>query len=510
MKKHHHILCILLSITLLLSFSVVPARAESDGSASLNNPLYTTSSILEEEASSSTNVRVYAAEAQTAYASIDDAAAQLRDYMRARTTDFTLYVYAPNCSGNKAAMTELISQQLIPTACSEELAVGTNSGDYLAWSWINVKFEWIGTATSRCYTITMHFSYYTTAQQEQELADALGQVVQDLNLWTVSDYKKYLGLYQYVTNHVDYATEELEAGEKSVFSAYSAMFSGRAVCQGYATLFYALCRSMNLPVRTVNGTDHAWNLVQLGELWYAVDATWDGSGTVSTLNYFLKGTNHFTDHEAVSRYQTAEFTSAYPMSAVDYTPTAEDDLPVCPFRDISQSDYYYDAVNTLSQRGLVNGVERYCFAPDMTTSRAMLVTILWRLEGSPEVSGSVFCDVPSDAYYTTAVAWAYQNKITLGVSSDHFDPDAPLTRQQLVTFLYRYASYLGCNTASSSSLNQFEDVDSVDDYAKSAMNWAVGAKIVQGFEDRTLRPGGEATRGQLATMLFRFLSFYQL
>mgnify|MGYP001651002666 FL=1 len=299
-----------------------------------------------------------------------------------------------------------------------------------------------------------------------------------------------------------------------VFTAYAALAKGKAVCQGYATLYYAMCRAMGLPVRVITSYDHAWNIVKLGSYyWYDMDSTWDGQeSSYSTLNYFLKGYSNFeASHPPEDEYLTSAFKSAYPISYYDYTPVDSDYQPVCQFRDVSPSSPYYYAIQDVADRGLFNGYNKYTFQPNGTMTRAMLVTVLWRMAGQPDVSQNTgFSDVPTGRYYSKAVAWAAQTGITNGYADGQFKPDRLLNRQQLSTFLYRYANHFGYSTAAYNDLSDYSDVDTIDDFAVDAMHWSVGAGIVNGYGNGTLRPTGNATRGQMAAMVSRFLSYYGL
>ena len=171
--------------------------------------------------------------------------------------------------------------------------------------------------------------------------------------------------------------------------------------------------------------------------------------------------------------------------------------------------YYYDAVQEMAERGLFYGTTNYTFSPDGSMTRAMLVTVLWRLAGEPTPAQSTsFTDIPSDSYYAQSVAWAYETGITQGITSTTFAPERSLTRQELATFLYRYAQQMGYSTTAYNPLSKFSDKDAVGDFALSSMRWAVGAKIIQGMDSSTLQPEGTATRAQTATMLSRFIAYY--
>lgn len=175
------------------------------------------------------------------------------------------------------------------------------------------------------------------------------------------------------------------------------------------------------------------------------------------------------------------------------------------FSDVAASAWYKEAVDYVSDHGLMAGTGGGRFDPDSTMSRAMLVTVLYRMDGTPSVSGSGgFSDVPAGQYYTSAVAWAAENGIVAGVGGGRFDPNALISREQFATILYRYAGCKGYDTSAEDGLTAFADAAQVGSYAVSALRWAVGAGIITGSEGR-LMPAGSATRAQAAAMLMRFV-----
>jgi hypothetical protein len=175
-----------------------------------------------------------------------------------------------------------------------------------------------------------------------------------------------------------------------------------------------------------------------------------------------------------------------------------------PFTDVKKSDWFYDAVQYVYDNGLMDGTENNTFSPKVTTSRGMLVTILWRLEGKPTVSGTVFPDVASGQWYTNAVLWASANGIVEGYDNGKFGPDDTLTREQMATILYRYASYKGYDVTASADLSKYTDAGRVSSYAATALSWANATGLVTGMTDTTLVPKGSAIRAQAATILMRF------
>ena len=175
-----------------------------------------------------------------------------------------------------------------------------------------------------------------------------------------------------------------------------------------------------------------------------------------------------------------------------------------PFTDVRESDWFYDDVVFAYENGLFSGTSDTTFSPNTSMTRAMLVTVLYRLEGQPAVNGrSGFSDVQYNGYYEDAVTWAADNGIVNGTSITTFSPNANVTREQMAAILYRYAQYKKYNTAASSSLNSFSDHTSVSGYAEASLQWSVAEKLVNGSNGK-LMPTGNASRAQVAAILHRF------
>ena len=218
-------------------------------------------------------------------------------------------------------------------------------------------------------------------------------------------------------------------------------------------------------------------------------------------------TDRFGDAVRVTENSDGTYTFTMPNGQVTITATfVETEAPVGePFLDVNEGDWFYDAVAYAYENGLMDGVGGNRFAPNSATTRAQLVTILYRLEGQPAVSGDLpFTDVEAGTWYTNAVGWAAQNGIVNGVGDDTFAPGNDLTREQLVTILYRYAEAKGYDVSASADLAGYPDGEEIQAYAREAMAWAVAENIIQGMEDDTLKPAGNASRAQIATILMRF------
>lgn len=178
------------------------------------------------------------------------------------------------------------------------------------------------------------------------------------------------------------------------------------------------------------------------------------------------------------------------------------------FADVAADAWYADAVQYVYENGMMSGTSETTFSPDVTTTRGMIVTILYRLEGSPDLSnenlGYPYADVDANAYYADAVYWARQNGIVSGMSAEQFAPNNAITREQMAAILYRYAQHKGYDVTAKADLSVFTDAAQVSTYATDAMAWANASGLISGTSATTLSPAGSATRAQVATILMRF------
>ena len=178
-----------------------------------------------------------------------------------------------------------------------------------------------------------------------------------------------------------------------------------------------------------------------------------------------------------------------------------------PFTDVDEDDWYYESVKFANENKLFNGVSNTEFGPNVSMTRAMLVTVLYRLEGEPATNKSIpFADVDMSSYYANAVIWAKQNNIVNGIDDTNFAPNGEITREQLATILYRYANYKGIDVSVGENTNilSYDDFSELSEYAIPAMQWACGSGIITGRTISTIAPKGTATRAEVATMLMRF------
>lgn len=198
-----------------------------------------------------------------------------------------------------------------------------------------------------------------------------------------------------------------------------------------------------------------------------------------------------------------------PTEAPTEKPDDENDVFKPLFEDIKSDDWYHDNVMYVFEKGLMSGVSDTEFGPQVTLTRAMLVTVLWRLEGEPVVNYLMqFTDVEAESYYQEAVRWASAEGIVNGVTDTEFAPHKNITREQIATIMHRYAQYKGYDVSVGEDTNilSYDDASDVSEYAISAMQYAVGSGLITGKTDSTLNPKDNATRAEIATILKRFIT----
>ena len=175
-----------------------------------------------------------------------------------------------------------------------------------------------------------------------------------------------------------------------------------------------------------------------------------------------------------------------------------------PFYDIEKSDWFYDSVKYAYENGLMKGLSDTEFAPSSDITRAMFVTVIYRMEKEPQAEKCKFTDIEIGSYYEKAIAWANANGIVSGISKDLFAPSEPITREQMAAIIYRYATFKGYDITTSGSTDYTDNGD-ISDYARQAVIWAAEKSVMTGNADRSFAPKANTTRAQAAAVFMRIL-----
>lgn len=267
--------------------------------------------------------------------------------------------------------------------------------------------------------------------------------------------------------------------------------SGAAYGDYWTQMFVGGCKVTGISVPGARSA-YGESVEELEKLGLMVEVTCDMHGA----SYLpLADTTHTFTQDGSGRYAVtvslAGLTKTFPL-------TGE-------FRDVKYNKWYFDDVYYVFGKGLMNGTAPHVFEPETKMSRAMLVTVLWRMEGSPAPAGtSPFTDVKAGKWYSSAVAWASENGIVLGVTETRFAPDSNITREQIAVIMKRYHDVKSPGDASSGDLSSFGDGTAVSAYARDGVRWAVAHGIIRGNDKKMLEPQGKATRAQVAAALRRY------
>ena len=176
-----------------------------------------------------------------------------------------------------------------------------------------------------------------------------------------------------------------------------------------------------------------------------------------------------------------------------------------PFSDVEESDWFYDGIRFAFENELMSGVGAGIFSPNSTLTRAMLVTILYRLEGAPKSMTYAFSDVARNTWYTKSVDWAASSGIVNGIGNNMFAPENPVTREQITVIFYNYTKYKEMDLSAKRALSDYEDAQQISPWAATAFEWAVASELVGGRGDGTLDPKGNATRAETAAIIKRYV-----
>lgn len=293
------------------------------------NPLYKDilddREIISEDASlqSGKDVNAQSNAALETFQNAQQAAVYVRSQMVERSDTIMFYVPASLITSNDAF--SALARNIVANAVAYTENCSGQEGDALQWVYGGYRINSAYDSNTQNYLLTYTMIYYTTKEQETELTNVVNSTLESLNLQEKTDYQKIRMIHDYICDNVNYDYTY------SKYSAYDALCTKTAVCQGYAVLFYRMCKDAGLSVRVIpgfgNGEAHAWNIVRLGVRYYNVDCTWDGQDETTYHTYFLRNDADFADHVRDEAYATGAFYADYPMAADSYIDESDFDEP---------------------------------------------------------------------------------------------------------------------------------------------------------------------------------------
>jgi hypothetical protein len=303
----------------------------------------------------------------------------------------------------------------------------------------------------------------------------------------------------------------------SVFSISAAAADAAAVSASYASGVVTFtgtgfASGASYTVRVVDTTDSS--IIAMMQVTAAADGSISASITTGTLSSSLNYALY--SNKADGTLAASDVTITVPASSTggsggtssggSGTGTGTVTPDVSKFTDVSSGSWYYTVVKHAVETGLMDGTSETIFEPDSSMTRAMFATVLYRLAGSPTVTGtSGFTDVVSGTWYDSATTWGESNSIIKGMGNNEFSPNTAVTREQMATLMCRYASFLGRSVITAdTSIGNYSDSISVSAWAYSAMSWSVANGLINGMGNNTLAPQSSATRAQVAAILMRF------
>lgn len=279
----------------------------------------------------------------------------------------------------------------------------------------------------------------------------------------------------------DYLRENITYRNGYYGGTISALEDGYAVCEGFASAALDFCRALDIPCLFLTGNDHAWNMVYIDGAWKVLDVT---NGRFLADQIYTNWS--FGDDER--DLLAADVVLTPPVTQSSSQQLSHPGASQTGFADVVPGSYYEQAVDWAVDEAITNGTSATNFSPNATCTRGQVITFLYRAAGSPAVSDTASVNDAGDTYYTNAVLWAAESGL---FSGSNFSPDAPCTREMVVTFMWKYAGSPDASTAS------FTDVSS------PAVNWAVEKGVTNGTSATTFSPSDTCTRGQIVTFLYR-------
>ena len=376
----------------------------------------------------------------------------------------------------------------------------TSDFDYLKWNMDRYQYRaTIYKSSSSAYVIyTFSQIYRTTAMEEAFVNASVAEILKGLNVGSADAYAKVKAVHDYIVSHVDYDYTYTR------YTAYDALSSGKAVCQGYSLLTYKMLLELGVPVRIVtgkaNGGDHGWNIVKLGQYWYNLDVTWDDTAGQPS-RWFLKSDAAFSDHRRDGEFAADAFYTEYPTAPADYDPSGD--------ADTGPTVWAKDGVDALTARGLVPAALRSRYQSGITRAEftAIITNVYEYVIGPCAPNGSVpFTDI-SDSPYTLQIMKGYTLGIIGGTGGSSFSPEGTLTREQCAKIISAAAGAINGTQAILSTELAFTDTDAISGWARPYVGYAFENGLMTGtgvnFEPQTV-----LTREQAMVIAERMIEKY--
>ena len=327
---------------------------------------------------------------------------------------------------------------------------------------------------------------------------ALGKIPADLTAYTDESIETLSAATEAVIRGKVIAKQaEVDTMAKAIEDAIAALVKKPSSSGGFSSGSFFPSYPVNTPDKTENGTVTVSTKNATSGSTVTITVKPDDGFKLDELTVIDKNGNELK----LTDKGNGKYTFTMPASKVEINAAFVKKVETSPFRDVSTSAYYYEAVKWAQEKGITGGIGNGLFGPNQPCTRAQIVTFLWRAAGSPVVNYAMnMSDVPEGSYYAEAVRWALSEGITTGTTENTFSPDSECTRAQAVAFLFRYAASEAVTLQE--LVSGFSDADSVPGYALPAMNWALAEEIVQGNGSK-LMPNDSCTRAQIVTFLFR-------
>lgn len=373
--------------------------------------------------------------------------------------------------------------------------------DYLKYNLSSIS---LNASISGSYSI-LKFSpaYLTTASNEAFVEESVDRILEELNVYGSSQYEKIKAVSDYVIQNVEYDWTF------SNYTAYHALYSGFAVCQGYSLLTYKLLTELGVPARIIPGlgTDssgqsesHGWNIVQIGQYWYNLDNTWDDAG--KTTKFFLKCDADFSGHTRDAEYATAAFYADHPMSPSDFDPS----------RDITMSpdSWAKPYVDSLSARGVIPEGLKSTYQNNITRAEfiAMIVNVYEYARGAYSLPGSSPFDDIADSMYRDQIMKGFALGLINGIDSDSFGPEQTLTREQCAKIISLAAGAITDTEIASGAVLPFVDGGDISAYAVPFVKYVFENGLMNGKDGGRFDPRGQLTRQEAMVIAERMIVKY--